>query len=569
MATRSVFADPIEAPDLATKIVAKDGTDDAGYVTVEDVVNFAGTANVTATGGSEARTIADHFGSYINVLDYGPPPDGVSDDAPKFNAALAAARSLGRNVYVPMPPVGVYCFATQVEIAGFTASPLYAPFAIIGDGMWCRIKAIAPMQSLFKVSGRYTTIKDLNLDAGAGSLATNGIVLDFAGAPNDDYWTRIEGMLIAGFSGAGILNINGNGWHIFKCFFQANGYDIRSLTHGLNSSIDGCTGLFAGTGVSFEGVTIEGVRIVNSMFLSSSGRGIYIEQALACAIDNCIIDQCDTGALIVNGDAHGGIGSLMVTNSWFGAKAGAVGPYGVSISGNCSAVRFVNCDFAGWPLAGLALLSTAASAPASVHIEGSRFLTNGNGSVGSADFLTETSLNAIVAVTCRDNYFSSMTANIKSIIEGNTTVGLYTGNRFNAAITPSPKSIYYHNFGGDVAIPAGPVGVGFPGFMGYSNNSCSLGCTPTGANQAVLVSNGLGTANYIMLMSTISTQPVIYTCEGVDANINIRILPKGTGNVVIDVPNVPAFADDAAAAAGGVVVGGVYRTASALKIRAA
>jgi hypothetical protein len=37
----------------------------------------------------------------------------------------------------------------------------------------------------------------------------------------------------------------------------------------------------------------------------------------------------------------------------------------------------------------------------------------------------------------------------------------------------------------------------------------------------------------------------------------------------VPIGNVPAYADDAAAATGGVPVGGIYRTASALKVRAA
>ena len=88
--TRNPFIDVIEAPDLGTKIVAKDGDDAAGYVTVSDVIEVpfedtivgqaldtkllakAGTdpvgyvtvedvlgVPIEATGGSEARSLAD------------------------------------------------------------------------------------------------------------------------------------------------------------------------------------------------------------------------------------------------------------------------------------------------------------------------------------------------------------------------------------------------------------------------------------------------------------------------------------------------------------------------------
>jgi len=60
------------------------------------------------------------------------------------------------------------------------------------------------------------------------------------------------------------------------------------------------------------------------------------------------------------------------------------------------------------------------------------------------------------------------------------------------------------------------------------------------------------------------------TSIGPDANHNIRIIPKGTGRTVCvkpSVTNVDNYADDAAAAAGGVPVGGLYHTSGVLKVR--
>lgn len=55
--------------------------------------------------------------------------------------------------------------------------------------------------------------------------------------------------------------------------------------------------------------------------------------------------------------------------------------------------------------------------------------------------------------------------------------------------------------------------------------------------------------------------------NGSDTNISMQFAPKGTGVLNVPIANVPEYADDAAAAAGGLVVGDIYRTASALKIR--
>lgn len=58
--------------------------------------------------------------------------------------------------------------------------------------------------------------------------------------------------------------------------------------------------------------------------------------------------------------------------------------------------------------------------------------------------------------------------------------------------------------------------------------------------------------------------------RGTNTNIALKLSPKGTGWVTFgSIGNVPNYADDAAAAAGGLNVGAIYRTGSALKVRAA
>ena len=66
MTTRNAFADLIEAPDVNTKLLAKDGIDAAGYMTVSDVLDVP----VTAAGGTEPRTLADRFTDHVSVFDF-------------------------------------------------------------------------------------------------------------------------------------------------------------------------------------------------------------------------------------------------------------------------------------------------------------------------------------------------------------------------------------------------------------------------------------------------------------------------------------------------------------------
>lgn len=56
-----------------------------------------GTATVTATGGSAARSLSARFAESLSVLDFGADPTGVADSTAAFNSALA----LGTKIRVP------------------------------------------------------------------------------------------------------------------------------------------------------------------------------------------------------------------------------------------------------------------------------------------------------------------------------------------------------------------------------------------------------------------------------------------------------------------------------------
>jgi hypothetical protein len=74
-----------------------------------------------------------------------------------------------------------------------------------------------------------------------------------------------------------------------------------------------------------------------------------------------------------------------------------------------------------------------------------------------------------------------------------------------------------------------------------------------------------GAVNSLEVRNAITGQAPSITARGSDSNVNLTMTPKGTGALVVN--GVREFSDDATAATGGVPVGGVYRTGSALKIR--
>lgn len=87
---------------------------------------------------------------------------------------------------------------------------------------------------------------------------------------------------------------------------------------------------------------------------------------------------------------------------------------------------------------------------------------------------------------------------------------------------------------------------------------------------ARIVHPSVGTAieNWLEMRSAIAGAPATLAAGSAN-NPHIRFLPNNAGVVMIQLGNCPSYADDVAAAAGGVPVGGIYRTASALKIRIA
>jgi len=74
--------------------------------------------------------------------------------------------------------------------------------------------------------------------------------------------------------------------------------------------------------------------------------------------------------------------------------------------------------------------------------------------------------------------------------------------------------------------------------------------------------------NYLHAYGSISTAAVAsLEAKGTDANISVKVIPKGTGALEILLANCQQAVNDAAAEAAGVPVGGLYRNASAVQIR--
>lgn len=83
----------------------------AGKVDIDD----ADDAEVTATGSTTARTLANRFADVINVKDFGAKGDGTTDDTSALNAAMTAAT--GKMLFIP---AGTYLTSTGLRIPSNT-----------------------------------------------------------------------------------------------------------------------------------------------------------------------------------------------------------------------------------------------------------------------------------------------------------------------------------------------------------------------------------------------------------------------------------------------------------------
>ena len=86
----------------------------------------------------------------------------------------------------------------------------------------------------------------------------------------------------------------------------------------------------------------------------------------------------------------------------------------------------------------------------------------------------------------------------------------------------------------------------------------------TGRGVAFRAAAPLNAVNRLRAVASTAGSPVLLQFEGSDTNGSVQLSAKGTGAVILGARN---YADDAAAATGGVPVGGTYHTNGVLKVR--
>lgn len=127
-------SDLIQIVDVEDGDMAPSGTNKKA--TAQLLANELGKlTNVTATGSTTARSLANRFADVVNVKDFGAKGDGVADDTAAFNSAIAT----GEPVYVPKGTYktdGVVTATRRIVSSGanFTGTNTIDPYPAFGEG---------------------------------------------------------------------------------------------------------------------------------------------------------------------------------------------------------------------------------------------------------------------------------------------------------------------------------------------------------------------------------------------------------------------------------------------------
>ena len=142
--------------------------------------------------GAIQRIIGEKVGETISVLDFGAKGDGVTDDAPAFTAAIAAAiaSKRGKRILIPACPVGsFYKLDSAITVDNYSAGDsAYIPLQFEGEGDLSLVKRGASLASasvgLFDVKGENITFYNFCVD---GDVTTpTGLRYGASGGFNDD-----------------------------------------------------------------------------------------------------------------------------------------------------------------------------------------------------------------------------------------------------------------------------------------------------------------------------------------------------------------------------------------------
>lgn len=375
---------PVDSPvftGLPKAPTAAPGTDTDQLATLRYVNSMIGSGGtVTATGGTATRTIAAHFGDFLNVKDFGAKGNGVEDDTAAIQAAInATSPTIGG---VVLFPPGRYLVSSTLTVNNPNVT-------IMGASMWgVQILVNTHTFDLFVLApaGGQVHIRDIWLNFFAAPTGASPRWAINAKSVNRVYLTNIM------CTGAHSFCVSaGAEFRSDRCFIYTlaptfgTGYqfsgaaEVRDVMNGYiqnatNAGTDARAGILVQGGSAVSILNMELIAMTNPLWVKPpAGVNVF---SLRVADSWC---DTSTGTAVILDGTAGQILRANISNSWMATCAA-----GLYVQGVVKGLSVVNCDVFGNKSSGIDLAGGAI-------VTGSMFTANkiaGNGIISGGSGIT-------------------------------------------------------------------------------------------------------------------------------------------------------------------------------------
>ena len=553
-----------------------------------------------ATGGTVTRSLGARFADEINVLEYGADPTGVANSAPAFQAAINAAA--GRKVVAPL---GTYLFNSGITYSG----PVHiegqgmgaGPGAAQQDGACTRFLCNYASPQLFDITtNRPCIFRDFMIDVNPGFRpAADGFGIRVAGDTSINANTRIENVAFNNLR-RGIVGFKPNWWTIKDCYF--GGWGLDAIYFHTNTAWEGSGGyvinnyFFGDPAVTQRAcITTEcGYTVIQNNEILGAQYGVLVQvrnypAGYIRVLDNTIEENFYAGVYVAAPDSFD-MSMLEISRNEFSAVLTSATYFSSVMIEDGPSSRFWIDDV---NVLGNTSRHVAACANGVIRIGAGRTVqvtNNTTENIGGGAMARMVIVNGVT-------HNSALGGEI--IVADNIKRGTFTQVYEFAAISPGVTlrdampvtvaqlptntrdgSLAYASDGVPGSSPVASGGAGCAVIRQGSAWHAFAGATISSASNVVMArwnnpdASGAGGRASFYQGAGAEVNGVIsrYTSGAWRVGLHhagtARFETDNAGNLFMTVPGA-SYANDAAAATGGVPVGGIYRNGSVLQVRVA